>query len=53
MTNPDDAVCPLCGHHGADPDAIRVHVMCHHRKSELTDALLSLAGDEPRTRSSA
>jgi hypothetical protein len=39
--------CPLCGASTADRDALRVHLMCRHRKSELTDVTLALMGETP------
>jgi hypothetical protein len=41
------SACPLCGAGVADRDALRVHLMCRHRKSELTDVALALLGEEP------
>jgi hypothetical protein len=39
--------CPLCGEPTEDADALRIHLMCEHRKSELTDATLALLDREP------
>jgi hypothetical protein len=39
--------CPLCGETADDADGLRIHLMCHHRKSELTDATLALLSEEP------
>jgi hypothetical protein len=39
--------CPLCGASVDDRDSLRVHLMCRHRKSELTDVTLALMGEAP------
>lgn len=39
--------CPLCGETTDDVERLRIHLMCHHRKSELTDATLALLSEEP------
>jgi hypothetical protein len=34
------AHCPMCAQHFADRTDLRVHLMCDHRKSSLTEELL-------------
>jgi hypothetical protein len=43
----DDTDCPLCGETTADREALRLHLMCQHRKSELTDLSLALLDEAP------
>jgi hypothetical protein len=47
MTDAVTPDCPLCGEPTEDLDGLRIHLMCHHRKSELTDATLALMDREP------
>ena len=46
MTNFVSTDCPLCGESTEDADGLRIHLMCHHRKSELTDVTLALLADD-------
>jgi hypothetical protein len=39
--------CPLCGEPVDDADRLRIHLMCEHRKSELTDVTLALLSEDP------
>ncbi|MFB6255332.1 MAG: hypothetical protein ABEH58_01165 [Haloplanus sp.] len=46
MINSDGSVdCPLCEHSVTTTADLRVHVMTHHRKSELTDEFLALVDE--------
>lgn len=36
----DPAQCPMCTQRFADRTDLRVHLMCDHRKSAITEALL-------------
>jgi hypothetical protein len=47
MINSARTDCPLCDESTEDTDALRIHLMCEHRKSELTDATLALLDREP------
>ncbi|MFB6167446.1 MAG: hypothetical protein ABEJ43_01210 [Haloferacaceae archaeon] len=47
MIDQDRTDCPLCGETADDADGLRIHLMCEHRKSELTDVTLALLSEEP------